>query len=556
MEEVVVEVADGDAEAEPMDDERENKLEKVFSKDVVKRMAEYWTRIHKNDYTEEEIDFLLFEIVQYHTVVDQKLVDHRLRSVLPSWFNCCFRKGNGLDGKESTVTGKTRGNSPSELDIKIEVPYVERKRMSEQARALFLQFTLELVSFITDVAFLFLLYDFDQTLFVVSSTVLIVAMVARLVASIAVGHRIKIYPLYLLGLLVALVETNSGLRLIKLSLDRTPEGGIPFYFYGGKLAGISEKDEVSGLAETSRRLAWNEVIYIFCVTLLEDIPQLVIQATFVSQSEEALSLLSQVTIGSTVLHIVFQWIEALICIRAIFYELPLIADGREMSYDQYGDLVTSSDTPFDNVIQCLYKPLLRNRKSLGERVREDVKKYGNHIRSLNLVEIRHYMDAEVYEQVAKSCRNIQIFKAQGKHVTDEVLSKLAKASPNLVKLRAGESALTGTSFRVLSECKRLITVIATVNRLDDFAFEAFLENARPGFLPLGKTNISNNTLERLVQNVNVEMGDFSFTMTNIDDDGLFELVRHPKPAVFGRFCLVGLEWGIEELKRFARPSRI
>ena len=544
MEEIVIQVEDGDVEAEPVDGEQENKLEKVFSKDVVKRMAEYWTRIHKNDYTEEEIPFLLFEIVQYHTVVDQKLVDHRLRSVLPSWFNCCAKKGKGLAGEEAySLTGKAYQNQPYKLDRNIEVPYVERKRMSEQARALFLQFTLELVSFITDVAFLFLLYGFDRTLFVVSLTVLIVAMIARLVASIAVGHRIKIYPLYLLGLLVALVETNSGLRLIKLSLDRTPESGIPNYWYGGRQSSTKNKDAVSVLAETSRRVAWNEVIYIFCVVLLEDMPQLVIQAVFVSQSEEALSLLSQVTVGSTVLHIIFQLIEALISLRAIFGELPLIADGREMSYDEYGNLVTRFDTPFDKVARRFCKPDLRQHRSVSERVQEDIERYGAHIRSLNLVEVRNYVDAEVYEQVARSCRNIQIFKAQGKKLTDEVLSKLAAGSPNLTWLRCSNSAVTGTSFRVLSECKRLVTVIVSVNRLDESAFKSFLAKSRPEFLPLGHTNISNITLKRLVQNMNVAMGDFQFTTTNIGDDGLFALAQHPKPAVVWKILLGGTQVG-------------
>ena len=552
MEEIAVdvEVAGGDTEefgeAEgtgPMDGERKNKLEEVFSKDVVKRMAEYWTRIRNNDYTEAEIDFLLFEIVQYHTVVDQKLVDHRLRSLLPSWFYCCAKKKKGLVGEENSLTGKTDEDQSYKLDRKIEVPYVERKRMSEQARALFLQFTLELVSFVTDVAFLFLLYDFDQSLFVVSLTVLVVAMVARLVASIMVGHRIKIYPLYLLGLLVALVETNSGLRLIKLSLDRTPEGGIPFFWYGGELAGILEKDAVSGLAQTSRRIAWNEVIYIFCVTLLEDIPQLVIQALFVSQSEETLSLLSQVTIGSTILHIVFQWIEALISLRAIFGELPLIADGREMSYDQFGNLATRYDTLFDKGVRCLCKRRFREGKRVCLRVKEDMEKHGTYIRSLDLAEVSHYIDSTVYEQIASSCDNIQLFKAQGKNFTDECLRNLAEASPNLRELDVRESVLTGTSFRFVSGCKRLTSCIFAGCRVDDKSFQGLLTHLHPSFLPLCLTNVSNITLKSLMPKMNEAMGDFQFTNTNIDDDGLFALAQHPKSAVVAKLLLDGTQVG-------------
>ena len=543
MEEVVIQV-DGDAEAEPMDGERENKLEKVFSKDVVKRMADYWTRIRDNDYTEEEIPFLLFEVVQYHTVVDQKLVDHRLRSVLPSCFKWCTPTEKGAGWKEeSFITGKTEWHQPSELDIKIQVPYVERKRMSEQARALFLQFTLELVSFITDVAFLFLLYDFDKTLFVVSLTVLIVAMVARLIASIVVGHRVKIYPLYLLGLLVALVETNSGLRLIKLSLDRTPESGIKNYRYGARLSRTIKKDAISVLAETSRRVAWNEVIYIFCVGLLEDIPQLVIQAVFVSQSEEALSLLSQVTIGSTVVHIIFQLIEALISLRAICGELPLIADGREMSYDEYGNLATRYDTPFDKGVRRLCTRRFRKGKSVCRRVKEDMKKYGTYIRSLDLVEVRHYIDATVYEQIVSSCKNIQVFKAKGKHFTDEVLCNLAKVSSNVEFLDVGESALTGTSFRVVSKRKRLVSCVFIGCQLDDTSFKEILANARPKFFPLSMSNVDNTTVNALIRNMNSIMGNFQFSTTNIDDDSLFALAQHPKPAVVWKLLLGGTRVG-------------
>ena len=529
-------------------DKRRNKLEELFSADVVNRMAEYWTRIKENDYTEEEIDFLLFEVVQYHTVVDQKLVDQRLKSMLPFCFKHADRRGKVAPGKgNNSMYGSSlmmeNGSEPGQLDIKVEVPYVEQKRMSEQARALFLQFTLEFVSFVTDVAFLFLLYDFDQTLFVVSLTVLIVAMLARLVASICIKHRVKIRWLYVVGLLVALVETNSGLRLIKLSLDRTTDQGIPVYWYGGKQVWVNKKDEISVLAETSRRLAWNEVFYICCVTLLEDIPQLVVQSVYISQSHESLSVLSQVTIGSTVLHILFQWIEAFISLRAIFRELPLIADGREMSYDEYGNLVTKFDTPFDRAIMCLCQGSRRNRRSISERVQEDIKRYGRQIRKLNLVEVRHYIDQDVFKQIEESCSNIRAFQAQGKQVTDDTFAKMARVSPNLQFVKASESAVTGKSICALRKHKRISSIVLVGTVLDDCSVRSFLDYVQPRFLPLSHTNISNSTLEAMVKSLNSQVTNIQLRSTRIDDDALCLVANHSAPHLVKKLLLGRLSVG-------------
>ena len=373
--EVEFEVANGKEEPDESRDGTE--LRELFGKDLSSSMRRLWTIVEEGDYRNKvEEEYLFFEIIQYQAILSRKLYDLRREQYLGK---VC----RGIIAQPNETNDKT------EVLEQVAFPFMEKKKMMADARALFWQVALELSTLISDIVFLVLvLYEDQFDLFVASLFFLLLSFVARVLAGL------RLIPLvdwtkkawwYLLGFLVNMVETNSGLAILKRSLKLTDKDGLNEINNEHQdllqpLVSKKERDSVSVEARNNYEAGWSELFNIAAVTIVEDIPQLVVELLYLFRiGFEAVDALFYLAIGTTLLHIFFQWIEAVVTLQSVVKVLPSIKVLREWN-------VSDEGVPFP-------VPRLGSRSCKSKVVISNVKAIANNsvaLRKVNVTDSKNY----------------------------------------------------------------------------------------------------------------------------------------------------------------------
>lgn len=447
-----------------------NELKKFFSPEVTRTMRTLWSRIDDEDYeSKSEEEFLFYELMQARELLRRRLTDKQRQS----W----FRRFKQCGRKDPNRKGKVRPK----------MPYHESKRLAEQFRALFWQFSLELSSFISDVLFLFVLLDVEEDLYLASLVILTLAVLVRLVSSLTVIRTVdrKYMPLYFLGLAASLAETNSSLVLIKQSLQRKDKDGLKIYKSSGRFSRRQNKDPVAVLARNNVRAGWAELRNILSVTVVEDIPQLIIQLIYLERQREELSFFFIFAIVTTVLHILFQWIEFGITYSWIVKAVPSIQHGREVEFNN------SKEYELQMNGDCCSRSRVLTLEQFCERYQDDV-------RDIDLHASQENTKNEDLTAVVNNCKHLMSIDLAGTAVTDAGLAILARAR-NLRRVDLGSTTVGSDGIAELSQsCKRLVAVNLHSTAVRDEGVTALAQNCKKLYqLNLDRTEVTGEGIMEL-----------------------------------------------------------
>lgn len=248
------------------------------------------------------------------------------------------------------------------------MPYAERKSVSSHFRARVFQVTLELVDLITDVLFLLInLAPAYDDLFFASLCVIVVSFIARMLSALAMRpladfSRRRKTLFYWSGFFVNLFETNIGLYLMKRSFIMKATR-FPFTSAWERDEDTSvqqkEPDQVYVFARNDLRSGGAEILNILAVTVVEDIPQLVIQLIyFQREGTNGFDFVFYATLATTLMHVVLQWIEGIVTLFAILFHLRAVQNFREIMLDKVGIDNLEDQTANTYRSYCDFKPRL------------------------------------------------------------------------------------------------------------------------------------------------------------------------------------------------------
>lgn len=503
-----------------------DELRNLFTPEVTSVMKDLWERIDEGSYTtEEEQTFIVTELF-HHLAVLQVIVSDRQRDM---WRDVLFC------------------SAAEEEEVKI--PMNEMKRWSERFRALFWQFMLEISSFISDILFLALLAQADYSLFIASCVFLVLAMFARLCSALMLCNSVDYTKigkvlLYVCGVLVNLVETNTGLMIMRQSLRRTRSGGIPTYYNNAeKVAKVNNKNPVVVLAEINLESGWAEIRNIFAVTVVEDISQLTIQLIYFSKYNSELSQIFIFAVITTVLHILFQWTEAFITYFWICKPVPRIKRGREVGF-------TSSNQPDPAFVNQSGK--LRKRSPERHSWSKVASQYNTEVRVLDFLKASRELvgnkdicliskfctrltrailsSTAVSDQgviaLANSCRNLTYVRLNETLVSDKGVEKLAIGCPHLTMVALLKCNITNKSVNALvTRCKKLIHIDLTYTGVTDACVED-LAGSGLRLIVLDGTIISDIGLGVLIERgPKTPVKELLLSETKVQSAGVIDLVN-------------------------------
>lgn len=417
-------------------------LKSLFGENVAQRNQELWRRINAEEYeTKQEMDFLLFELLHQEELVHRKLLQKFRKAQARKYLNCSWRGRKPLPEAER-------------IEVEVALPYGETKRMSESFRALFWQFALELSSLITDILLLFVLYKADRTLFYVSLTAITLATFLRLLSSFYVADLVNWKEhkgLYLVGVLVNCVETNLGIRLIRLALRENDPHGRKYYDSNtAEVVKQSFKDDVSGLARLNVKSGRAELVNIAAVTLIQDLPQIAVQSIFYVQQagvEETniVFVLASVTTG---LHILFQWAEARITWLWIRKALLSLEAAREAVFDSDGSIEIKREALF----KCL-------ESSATYDITEFVQVHKERVYSVDFSEMGTAFQNDNLTPVGVNCPTLVQISLTGTSVTNQGVMNLARSCRQLAEISLSYTDVSDAGIKVLAERCRFLSRI-------------------------------------------------------------------------------------------------
>lgn len=481
--------------AEPRNTLTNDRLHRFFSEDVVENLQYLWTRVATGDVQDEgEEDFLLFEVSQYYAALRVKIDGEQAKRFMNRLYPC----GGDLDLAKVNI-----GNS-----------YIELKLFVERVRSGAWQFILQTLNMVTDILFLFVLLDFSNELFLASLTFLTLSLVFRLVVGLSLAGYVAPggYRIYILGLFLSLIETSIGLTIIRLSLKKQYSGGFVLYQVGGRVAQSSSRDTIGVLAINSRLSGWAEVLFLFPVVILQDVPMLVIQVLYFLGEEESLDQVFLFAVATTLLHMLFQVAEAIFAFALLRPGGPVdtVQRGREINFVSDNERRDCMD------LQCSSL----DQKSYLSDVEQICAKYRMTVRKLNFVEASAEVRDEHLETVVQSCpylTTVALDNAAGisssaierfaeckqlrnlwldcTPVNDEAVEKIALGCQHLRVIGLARTEVTDEGVQALQHCEKIAKIGLDFTSVTDDSLLAILNRCRNlNGLWLSSTQISERTI--------------------------------------------------------------
>lgn len=474
-------------------------LEALFTADVTSSMHSLWKRVERHDYNSKaEEDQIMFELMHYLDAARARVSDHYREQIFAK--TLCY---NPDDEAQSSLS--------------IKLPYVEAKAYSESCRALFWQIFLELTNEITDVLFLFVLADSGfSDLFYASLVTLVVAVVFRLFNGIYLGVKRldrRYWALCLIGLVIGLFETNSGLLLMKQSLIRVDKNGLVEDLAEGK-ANKRNKDEVSLRAQNNLHAGWAEIRFILSVTVMEDLPQLAIQVLFIIRQQEEVAVLFYFTLASTVGHLLFQWIEMAISLHYVrpSSSLSKIVHFRELDprlHFRHGCAIFRTGGYSD--------------KSEFWKFVETVD--GSMVRGLGLTEYTEFDENQLVRAVKRFTNLRTMLLDKNVEVDDELVAKVTRYCPNLEELYLDQTAIVHCMHDMASNCRQIKRITFNDTLINDEGLEALASSNRGiKVIWLNATQVGDAGIKSLAK-TNSEITSIAIDNTHVGDEGIKALAK-------------------------------
>lgn len=400
-----------------------NELKQMLGDENVRELHRLFAIIDNEDYeTKADEKFLIDEFTTYLASLyenmmliyyDQLILRHGPKCLLPGDINEHLQK-------------------PALLR-----PYAVRKDLSRRFRAAFWQMFVELGTIVTDILFwVFNLNGAEDDLFLAALVILVCAFGARLISGLRLVRFIDSKKrnnivLFTLGFVVNLFETNTGLFLMKRTLDlRDPDGlRNPYASKFGPQA-KRDRDRISSEAQKNSRAGWSEIWNVVAVTVIEDIPMLVVDIIFFQRNGlDSVGYVFLLSMTTTILHILLQWFEAVITLYSILYSLNAISAQREVNITS--DSFSSSRGPNPSLTHFMRKVNLQELEDQDA----DVYITQSQVFPLHTIKLAKKFKAEKFVENMSHLGNLVEFESWG--CTREVLLQLASTCKFLRTLQLG-----------------------------------------------------------------------------------------------------------------------
>ena len=444
-------------------------VKELFGAEVIANLHRLYKILDDEDYkTEAEKNALVFELVQYNAIFQHHLLKIHEKRFLNKW--CCIKDDE--DGVEATMQ-----------NYNLPMPYAERKNVSSHFRARIFQVFLEIIDLVTDVVFLVInLAPAYDDLFIASLAFILISVFARVLSAISMlsladfsKRSRKMF--FWAGFFINILETNVGVYLMKRSFILKDKNGLKNpYKAPWERDAHAERDKVSVFARNDLRAGKAELLNILAMTVLEDIPQLVIQFIYLDREDaDGYDVIFYATLISTIVHIVLQGVEFIVTAMAICYHLRAVKNYRELSFNSQ-DIDNWEHRPQGNcTTSCCLAPCLGMENPMKQtrkiHIRDADGKEDGFFRSLNSpgvdqsifkLALERTVKAEALENANapfyRKLRHLGYFEAH--EISAESMLSVVQNAPYLLEFDMPEcKALTDDVVEALkNNCPMLIVV--------------------------------------------------------------------------------------------------
>eukprot|EP00935_MAST-01C_sp_MAST-1C-sp1_P000277 g277.t1 len=208
------------------------------------------------------------------------------------------------------------------------------KQRSERRRARFWACGLELFNEAGDILLLPKMLVLAPDLFVASLTCLIGSVLMRLFNALRLWGRVKTGKVcrFALGVLVNLVEPNSGMELIKATLNDSEKGSRTWDHNRQEEITLA-KDPVAVMSYLDWAAGRAEASNILVMVFGEDVPESLISVIYAIKLRSQLDGVFALSALGTLLHLLFQ-LSTYWMLRQRLPALKNIAEGRDKTFDK------------------------------------------------------------------------------------------------------------------------------------------------------------------------------------------------------------------------------